>query len=72
MKAYLKWIVLITWSFTMTSCIKENLPECIPDNTGIVLKFRYPTGTNTQSNKKMGLIGYLYSFLMTKVFSFHK
>ena len=51
MKAYLKWIVLITWSFTMTSCIKENLPECIPDNTGIVLKFRYPTGTNTQSNK---------------------
>ena len=35
----------------MTSCIKENLPECIPDNTGIVLKFRYPTGTNTQSNK---------------------
>lgn len=37
MKAYLKWIVLITWSFTMTSCIKENLPECIPDNTGIVL-----------------------------------
>ena len=56
MKAYLKWIVLITWSFTMTSCIKENLPECIPDNTGIVLK----------------LIGYLYSFLMTKVFSFHK
>lgn len=71
MKAYLKWIVLITWSFTMTSCIKENLPECIPDNTGIVLKFRYPTGTNTPSNK-MGLIGYLYSFLMTKVFSFHK
>ncbi|MEO3194033.1 hypothetical protein ABHC69_18125, partial [Parabacteroides distasonis] len=51
MKAYLKWIVLITWSFTMTSCIKENLPECIPDNTGIVLKFRYPTGTNTPSNK---------------------
>lgn len=71
MKAYLKWIVLITWSFTMTSCIKENLPECIPDNTGIVLKFWYPTGTNTPSNK-MGLIGYLYSFLMTKVFSFHK
>ena len=66
MKAYLKWIVLITWSFTMTSCIKENLPECIPDNTGIVLKLQIPQVT------KMGLIGYLYSFLMTKVFSFHK
>lgn len=71
MKAYLKWIVLITWSFTMTSCIKENLPECIPDNTGIVLNsgirpVQIPKVT------KMGLIGYLYSFLMTKVFSFHK
>lgn len=51
MKACLKWIILITLPFIMTNCIKEGLPECIPDDTGLVLKFRYPAGTDTNSNK---------------------
>lgn len=51
MKACLKWILLITLPFIMTNCIKEGLPECIPDDTGLVLKFRYPAGTDTNSNK---------------------
>lgn len=50
MKACLKWIILVTWSFALTDCIQEGLPECIPDETGIVLKFQYPAGTNTPDN----------------------
>lgn len=50
MKTCLKWIILIAWPFITTNCIKEGLPECTPDDTGIVLKFRYSTGTDTKSN----------------------
>jgi len=51
MKACLKWMILTAWPFIMTSCIKESLPECTPDDTGIVLKFRYTTGTDTKSDE---------------------
>ena len=46
-------MILTAWPFIMTSCIKESLPECTPDDTGIVLKFRYSTGRDTKSDENV-------------------
>ena len=48
----MKYIVLSILSFVLAGCIRDDLPECIQRETGLVLKYRYavPLDTETGAN----------------------